>query len=194
MSPGALAQQPRQTDHRPTDQRPTDQRPRAAPVARRRRTVDGLRLIALFKFLKALLLIATGYGVHLLLKQQLLDRLWQWTATLTDSFAQRVLLRALSWAEGLGTKRIHIVMGVTLGYTAVVLAEGIGLWMRRAWAERFTVIATASLIPFELWEVIVRPPDRKLAAGVTVLLNAAVVIYLVWLLRRTAREQHAQSR
>lgn len=183
MSPGALAQQPR----------PTEQRVRAAP-APRRRAVDGLRLIALFKFLKALMLIATGYGVHLLLKQELLERLRSWTASLTDSFAQRMLLHALSWAEGLGTKRIHIVMGVTLGYTAVVLAEGIGLWMRRAWAEWFTVIATASLIPFELWEVMMRPADRKLAPGVTVLLNAAVVAYLVWLLRRTARELRAPPR
>jgi uncharacterized membrane protein (DUF2068 family) len=177
MPPGALAHQPR----------PTEQRRREA-TAPRRRVLDGLRVIALFKFLKALLLIGTGYGVHLLLKQELLERLRLWTASLTDSFAQRMLLQALSWAEGLGTKRIHIVMGVTLGYTAVVLVEGIGLWMRRAWAEWFTVIATASLIPFELWEVMVRPPDRKLAAGVTVLLNAAVVVYLVWLLRRTARE------
>jgi uncharacterized membrane protein (DUF2068 family) len=183
MSPGALAQL----------SRPPEQRTRATAVARPR-PLDGLRVIALFKFLKAVMLIATGYGVHLLLKPELLERLRLWTASLTDSFAQRMLLHALSWAQGLGTTRIHIVMAVTLGYTAVVLAEGTGLWMRRAWAEWFTVIATASLIPFELWEVIVRPPDRKLAAGVTVLLNAAVVGYLVWLLRRTARELRAASR
>lgn len=152
------------------------------------RALDGLRIIALFKFVKALLLIATGYGVHLLLKEDLLERLRLWTATLTDSFAQRLLQHALGLAEGLGTKRIHIVIGVTLGYTAVVLAEGIGLWMRRAWAEWFTVLATASLIPFELWELLVRPPDRKLAVLITVLLNSAVVWYLALLLRRTLRQ------
>lgn len=152
--------------------------------------LDGLRIIALFKFVKALLLIATGYGVHLLFKADLLERLRLWTASLTDSFAQRLLLHALSWVEGLGATRIHIIVGVTLGYTALVLAEGTGLWMRRAWAEWLTVIATASLIPFELWELMIRPPDRKLAVLVTVLLNAAVVLYLARLLRRTAAQPH----
>jgi uncharacterized membrane protein (DUF2068 family) len=148
--------------------------------------LDGLRVIALFKFLKAALLIATGYGVHLLLNVTRLARLYGWVDTLTDSFAQRMLLRALGWVDGLGAKRIHIVVAVTLGYLAVVLAEGIGLWMRRAWAEWFTVIATASLIPFELWELLTRAPSRRLAVLVTLLINLAVVWYLVWLLRRTS--------
>ncbi len=151
----------------------------------RPRVLDGLRIIALFKFGKAALLIATGYGVHLLLREDLLQRLRFWSATLTDHFAQRLLLHALGWLENLGAERIDVVVGVTLGYTAVVLAEGIGLWMRQAWAEWLTVLATASLIPFELWELIVRPPDRKLAVLVTVLLNGAVVWYLARLLRRT---------
>ena len=50
---------------------------------------------------------------------------------------------------------------MTVAYTAVVLAEGTGLWLRRAWAEWLTVLATGSLIPFELWELITRPPERR---------------------------------
>lgn len=168
-----------------------DTPPRAprAHAAARPRALDGLRVIALFKFAKAALLVATGYGVHLLLKEDLLQRLWLWSATLTDHFSQRLLLRALDWVANLGTGRIHMVMAVTVAYTAVVLAEGIGLWMRRPWAEWLTVLATASLIPFELWELLVRPPDRKLAVLVTVLLNGAVVWYLARLLRRTAHQR-----
>jgi uncharacterized membrane protein (DUF2068 family) len=165
-------------------------RPASRVAATRPRVLDGLRIIAVFKFIKAALLIATGYGVHLLLREDLLQRLWLWSATLTDHFAQRLLLNALGWVENLGAARIHVVIGVTLAYTAVVLAEGIGLWMRRAWAEWFTVLATASLIPFELWELIVRPPDRKLEVLVTVLLNSAVVWYLARLLRRTMPHRH----
>ena len=161
--------------------------PVPAPSSAPRRALDGLRVIALFKFIKAALLIATGYGVHLLANVTRLERLYGWADTLTDSFAQRMLLRALTWVEGLGATRIHIVVAVTLGYTAVVLAEGIGLWMRRAWAEWFTVIATASLIPFELWELITRAPNRRLAVLVTLMINLAVVWYLVWLLRRTSK-------
>lgn len=176
MSPRAIAKLPS------ADAPGPDESSRAAAP----RALDGLRLIALFKFAKALLLIATGYGVHLLLNEDLLERLRLWTASLTDSYAQRMLLRAIGWVGNLGTARIHLVLAITLGYTVVVLAEGIGLWMRRTWAEWFTVTATASLIPFELWELMVRPPGRKLTVAVTVLLNLAVVAYLLRLLRHTS--------
>jgi uncharacterized membrane protein (DUF2068 family) len=165
--------------------------PGHASTPAHRHTLDPLRVIALFKFFKAALLIATGYGAHLLLKESLLLRLHEWMLTLTDSFAQRLLLRALGWVEGLGAKRIHVVVAVTLAYTAVVLTEGIGLWLRRAWGEWITVIATGSLIPFELWELIVRPMNRKLAVLATVIVNVSIFWYLTWLLRRRAAEHAA---
>ncbi|MFI4866430.1 MAG: DUF2127 domain-containing protein [Steroidobacterales bacterium] len=148
---------------------------------------DGLRLIALFKFAKALLLIATSYGVHKLLNTAVVERLFTWSAALSDDhFERKLLMRALTWVEGLGAKKIQIFLAVTIAYTAVVLAEGIGLWLRRAWAEWLTVIATSSLIPFELWELIMRPPGRRLAIGVTLLLNLVIVWYLARLLRATS--------
>ena len=161
------------------------------PASAHPHRLDPLRVIALFKFFKAAVLIATGYGVHLLLRGSLLLQLREWTLTLTDSFAQRLLLRTLGWVEGLGAKRIHVVMAVTIVYTAVVLTEGIGLWLRRTWGEWVTVIATASLIPFELWELIVRPPNRKLAVLATLIVNVTILWYLTWLLRRRATEHAA---
>src|SRR5262249_60220059 len=74
----------------------------SASARTRTRALDPLRVIALFKFFKAAVLIATGYGVHLLLRGSLLERLREWSVTLTDGFAQRLLLRALGWGEGLG--------------------------------------------------------------------------------------------
>jgi len=156
------------------------------------RKLDGIRVIAIFKFIKAALLIATTYGVHRLLEGTLLDRLYTWAATLNDDrLERRLLVRALEWVEGLGAKRIEIFFAVTITYTAVVLIEGIGLWLRRTWAEWLTVIATGSLIPFELWELLTRPMDKKLAILATFTLNAVIVWYLVWLLRKTQAQPHA---
>src|ERR1700689_5364630 len=156
---------------------------------------DGVRLIALFKFGKALLLIATSYGVHQLLNAALVERLYTWSAALSDDrFERKLLMRALTWVEGLGAKKIQIFLAVTIAYTAVVLTEGIGLWMRRAWAEWPTVIATGSLIPFELWELIPPPPERRLAIGLTLALNLLIVWYLARLLRATlAQQRHDPS-
>ena len=163
------------------------------PVAAAKpRKIDGLRLIALLKFGKALLLIATSYGVHRLLDAALVERLYNWSADLSDDrFERKLLMRALTWVEGLGAQKIQIFFAVTVAYTAVVLTKGIGLWMRRAWAEWLTVIATGSLIPFELWELITRPPGRRLAIGATLVLNVVIVWYLTRLLRTTLA-QHQQ--
>ena len=42
--------------------------------------------------------------------------------------------------------------------------EGIGLLMRRLWAEYLTVIATAILLPLEVYEIVQKPgalPGRR---------------------------------
>ena len=155
-----------------------------------RRKIDGLRIIALFKFMKAILLILTSYGVHKLLDPQLLDKIRIWSATVTDRVDQRLILRALSFVEGLGADKLHLVIAVTSAYTAVVLVEGTGLWLRRRWAEWVTVVATTSLIPFELWESFTRPPGHRWTVVATLAVNVLIAAYLAHLLR-TAHHQGA---
>jgi uncharacterized membrane protein (DUF2068 family) len=155
------------------------------------RKIDGLRLIALFKFAKVLLLIATSYGVHKLLDANIIERLYDWSSTLSDDRLERRLIeRALNWVEDLGAKRIQIFVAVTVAYTAVALVEGIGLWMRRTWAEWLTTLFTASLIPFELWELLKRPPGHRLPITATLLVNLIIVCYLVWFIRRQQKTGH----
>lgn len=158
----------------------------AAPSA----PIDGRRVIAIFKFMKALLLILTSYGVHRLLDPQLVEKLRVWSATVTDRVDQRLILRALSWVEGLGADKLHLVIAITVAYTAVVLVEGTGLWLRKRWADWVTLIATCSLIPFELWELIQRPPGRRWTVVATLAVNLLIAAYLGYLVR-TAR-RHAQ--
>src|ERR1700678_1234296 len=81
----------------------------ASPPAQPRK-FDGLRLIALFKFAKVLLLIATSYGVHKLLDANIIERLYSWSSTLSDDRLERKLIeRALDWGEDLGAKRVQIL-------------------------------------------------------------------------------------
>ena len=55
--------------------------------------------------------------------------------------------------------------------------EGVGLWLGRRWAEYLTVIATGSLIPFEIYEMVRKLSPPRLIA---LILNVAVVIYLIY--------------
>ena len=145
--------------------------------------IDGLRVIALFKYAKAVLLIITSYGVHKLLDPTLVEKIRVWSATLTDRVDQRLILRALSWVEGLGANRLQLVVAVGVAYTVVVLVEATGLWLRRQWGKWFTVVLTASLIPFEVWDFYSRPPGRRLTVAVTLTVNIIILAYLIYVLR-----------
>ena len=60
----------------------------------------------------------------------------------------------------------------------MLLTEGIGLWLRKTWAEWLTVIASASLIPFELWHLFFGKHHSPLAVLAATTLNVIIVIYL----------------
>ncbi len=155
------------------------------------RRLDGLRIIGLIKLGKAVLLLTTTYGLYRLLKPELVDRLYDWLNSLTDSFERRLLERALDWVDSLGADRIHIIVFVTGAYTAVLLAEGIGLMMRKTWAEWLTVVASSSLIPFEIWHLFFGVRHNKWAVLAATLLNVVIVIYLVRVLLQARRaRQH----
>lgn len=51
-----------------------------------------------------------------------------------------------------------------------------GLLLRKRWAEYFTIVTTAGLIPLELYEL---ARHVSLAKIVVLMLNVAIVIYLI---------------
>jgi uncharacterized membrane protein (DUF2068 family) len=56
-----------------------------------------------------------------------------------------------------------------------LLTEGTGLFLRKRWAEYFTIIATSSFIPLEIYEIVRRVTLGKI---ILLLINLAVVVYL----------------
>ena len=157
------------------------------------RRIDGLRVIGLIKLAKAVLLLATTYGLYRLRKAGVVDQLYDWLYSLTDSFERRLFERASTGWIRLGSDRIQNIFLATSAYTAILLTEGIGLMMRKTWAEWVTVVASASLIPFELWHLFYGQHHNTLAVLAATALNVIIVIYLVRVLRRTrrARQLHA---
>jgi uncharacterized membrane protein (DUF2068 family) len=153
------------------------------------RRIDGLRLIGLFKIGKAVLLLATTYGIYKLLDASLLDKLHEWVYSLTDSVERRLLERGLDWISSLGHARIASIVVVTSIYTAVLLTEGIGLWYRQRWAEWLTTLATASLIPFEIMKFFDAESHHHWAVAGTLLINISIVAYLVHYLRKSRKHR-----
>lgn len=154
------------------------------PEAPAKHRVDGLRVIALMKFGKALLLLFTVLGVHELLRPEVSNRLYEWTTTLTDDTARDFAQRMLDWLTGPGFKAVSRAQWVTLGYMGLVLVEGVGLWRRQRWAEWLVVLAGGCLVPVEIWELF-SSSNHKLIVAAAMVLNVSVVWYLALQLQRT---------
>jgi uncharacterized membrane protein (DUF2068 family) len=139
-----------------------------------------VRTIALYKLGKVVILILVAYGELRLHEASLSARLLSWAAQRPLGLEHQLVTRGLAWFSGLSESQIHALRVVTLCYAAIFAVEGVGLWMRKRWAEWLTTIVTASLIPLEIWELYQRPNFGK--AGV-VLINALIVAYLIWHVR-----------
>jgi uncharacterized membrane protein (DUF2068 family) len=145
-----------------------------------------LRVIAIYKAFKtcALLLVA-AFTFHLL-KPDFLGRVTDRLGHLPLAAGHHIAVHAAALISGLSPRSIYLIGGAALVYALVFAIEGIGLWLRKRWGEYFTIIATSSLIPLELWEVVRHFTLLKLAA---LLANVAIVAYLVVILRRDAAKE-----
>jgi uncharacterized membrane protein (DUF2068 family) len=153
---------------------------RPAPTPR----IDVLRTIALYKLLKVLLLLALAYGEVRLSDASLTAKLVTWASARPLGLEHKVVTWLLEWFSGFSATRVHALRMVTLAYAAVFAIEGIGLWMRKRWAEWMTTIITASLIPLELWELFNRPNIGKAAVFIA---NVAIVVILIRHVRSKAK-------
>jgi uncharacterized membrane protein (DUF2068 family) len=153
---------------------------------------DGLlRLIALFKFCKAGLLVTAGLGALELLRPGALARAQDWAAALATSYDCRALQRPIALAGGLSAGRLEALAVAAFLYAGLFATEGVGLWLARRWAEYLTVVATMSLVPLEVYELTRRvSPVRVLVLA----LNLAVVGYLIHRLRGRGCPGHDSSR
>ncbi len=139
-----------------------------------------LRLIALFKLVKALSLIAVGIASLKLVHSDVAGKLADWIVRLGLDPGNRFIERALIKAGDISPDKMRDMGIGSFIYAALFLTEGIGLWMMKRWAEWFTVISTGSLLPIEIYEIHRHPSVVKV---LVLLVNVAVVAYLIYRIR-----------
>jgi uncharacterized membrane protein (DUF2068 family) len=156
-------------------------------ILRPQTRVRYLKLIALFKMGKGVLLLCFGLSVFLLhSKPAWVDAVSDWIddeAVVVHGKVAHFLLARLQEVLKGGT--LHAAAVVALFYAAVLFTEGIGVYLQKRWAEFLMIIATAALIPLEVRHLFVRP-----SFGVAIILLANC--FIVWFLYRVLRREPAQ--
>jgi uncharacterized membrane protein (DUF2068 family) len=139
-----------------------------------------IKVIIVERIVKAIVLIALAIGFLIAGRKGWLS---EWAEYAQDqlnlnaghSLITEVLLRLLVYVGHFS--HITVVALGAIAYATLEGTEGVGLAMRRRWAEYLTVIATGIAIPYEAYEVIHRITLFKVGA---LLLNLAVVGYLAY--------------
>ena len=160
--------------------------PRAAAKTRPRQarskhqSTAAIIAIGLFKLVKALGLLAVGLGALRFLHKDVAASIAHWVQVLRVDPDNRFIHPLLSKALRVTPAQLKELSAGTFFYAALLMTEGIGLLLRRHWAEYFTIITTAMLLPLEIYEIAKHVTIVKLAV---LAVNAGIVWYLVMRVR-----------
>lgn len=165
--------------HGPADQAPS------VPRGRALRDLFVLRVLAVERVVRGLLILLLVYGVVRLRDRQANLRLafnqdlpllrplaGKLHFNLDDSGVVHTIERVLA----LETRTLlWIAVGLS-SYALIEIVEGAGLWYAKRWGEYLTVVATAAFLPLEIYELTEK--INGLRIGVLVF-NIAAVVYLL---------------
>ena len=159
--------------------------PRAAPTTGNPpRLPSGIRIIILYKFAKAALELVLAGLLPVLILTGLAEHVHALTLSLRHHMVSVWSLRAANLLVALTTVSHLSLTAIALALDGTLTSvEGWSLWRGYTWGPWLVVVATASLIPFELWDLVKAP---RIGRGLLVALNAGVAFYL---LRRARRER-----
>ena len=130
--------------------------------------------------------MAVGLGALQLLHPDVAARAQQWVAALATNSDRQIVQQLIALIGDLSPARLEALGIGAFLYAALFATEGVGLWLRKRWAEFLTVIATLTFVPVAVFELTRKVSPSRLAALV---LNLVVVAYLARRLLSRRRDE-----
>jgi uncharacterized membrane protein (DUF2068 family) len=150
----------------------------------------GLLLIGLFKLGKAIFFFCIGVGALHLVNKDLGEEVLRIAAHFNRDAESRVVSFILEKVDLIDAHRLREIGFGTFAYSALALTEGVGLLMEKVWAEYLTLGLTISFLPWELFELAHKLDWFRVGL---LLINLAVLWYLLWILKQKKKKAKAES-
>jgi uncharacterized membrane protein (DUF2068 family) len=146
----------------------------------------GFKVIGTLKLISGAISLAAGIGIlHYFDKGPGMD-LEKFVSHLGLDPQNHFIHTLISRVTGIDRAHLRAIEAGTFLYALLHLLEGIGLILERDWAGYLVIVATSSLIPFELYEIARKLSSLRIAILVV---NLAIVCYLIAVLRAERRNQ-----
>jgi uncharacterized membrane protein (DUF2068 family) len=149
----------------------------------------GFKVIGALKLLSGLLAVVVGVSATRFLDHDPAPKLERAVTHLGLDPQNHLIHTAISRVTGVDRSHLRAIEAGTFCYALLHLIEGVGLILEYDWAGYLVVIATSSLIPFEIYEIFKKPTLLRTSLFV---LNVGIVIYLIVTLKKeyVLRAQH----
>jgi uncharacterized membrane protein (DUF2068 family) len=134
-----------------------------------------LTWVIAFKAFKTTTLTAVGVALLTVRHADPVDVLVRLALTFHLPLTSRLFYRLVASVGNLTLPKETALAMTAFAYAILMGSEGVSLYLRKPWARWFTIIATSSLIPIELYEIAREMhPIRVLV----LLANLAIAVYL----------------
>ncbi len=191
----------------------------AVPVpamAHKHTNSQAMFFVGILEMFKALLFLSAAFGLLRMVHKDTGVELGKLLHALRIRGDHAFVESLLRKATGIEDPQKKVFSALAAAYALLHGIEGVGLMLRKKWAEYFTVIASSIAIPYEIYELFHRtahpasgrvleqiPQEQRatfvfdqlflLKLGVF-LANVGIVWFLVWHLRRSHRQKLALER
>jgi len=162
--------------------------PHEFKILQEKRRVRYLKIIAVFKIFKGVLLFLLGFSLLFLNSRPVwLDQISDWADDQLLLHHSRYVIFLLNKLQDvLAGGALRATGALALFYCGVLFTEGIGVYMQKRWGEFLMIFATGALIPLEIRHVwhrlIFHGPF--LMPLLLLLANCFIVWFLYMVLRR----------
>lgn len=148
-----------------------------------------LRAVASLELAKGLVVLAAACAViWLVQRQDMGDIAYAFLRMLHISPDHHFARAFLEWADRMTDARVSVIAGFAGTYCTLRFVEAYGLWRARRWAEWIALVSGALYLPIEVFEIYRRVNAFHVSL---LLLNLAVVLYMLYLLKQ---DRHGLSR
>lgn len=149
-----------------------------------------IHFLSIYKFIKGFLLLLIAVKLLTLFNkdvhQVFADFLARHSIDPENTYIQKIAEKLV----GVNRQQLMMFSVGSFSYSALLLTEGVGLWLQKRWAEFLTVIATSLLIPLEIYEIYEK--FTWVRVGILIL-NLFVVWYLATRLKDEKVEAKEQT-
>jgi uncharacterized membrane protein (DUF2068 family) len=147
-----------------------------------------LVLIAVLKLVKAAVLMLVAVGLGDIVARGPEKALVPWLEAVHFDARGKMAHQVVARIFSLDDAHLEGLAVATVAYACVFAVEGIGLLLRKRWAEYLTLAVTVSFLPLEIFELV---RHHSVPKWFTLVVNVAVVAYLAARAVHRHREDHA---